>query len=319
MARDIVLAGGCFWGTEAYLKRLPGVLDTETGYANATVPHPTYEEVCSGQTQGAEAVRVTYDPHVIPLPLLLEAYFRTIDPTTLNRQGNDVGTQYRTGIYWTDAQDAPIVAAALTKLERQLGRPVRVEAAPLESFFPAEDYHQDYLDAHPGGYCHVNLADADAFVAEHRTDFAIAEQGYGKPDDADLEAALDPDTFAVTQRGATERAFSHPYDQLFDDGIYVDAVTGEPLFSSADKFDAGCGWPAFARPLAESSVLEIPDGSLPGMPRTEVRSASGGSHLGHVFEDGPRERGGQRYCINGAALRFIPRHRMTAEGYGYLL
>lgn len=316
---EIVLAGGCFWGTEAYLKRLPGIIQTEVGYANSSTPQPSYEEVCSGETGAAEAVRAIYDKDVISLPLLLEAYLRTIDPTSLNRQGNDCGTQYRTGIYWTDERDAPIVISELNKVERRIGRRVRVEACPLQSFYPAEPYHQNYLDANPLGYCHVNLADAADFVSEHAADFAIAQHDYSKPADALLETMLDPATFAVTQQGATERAFSHPYDRLFEDGIYVDAVTGEPLFAAADKFDSGCGWPAFARPIAESSIVEAADESIAGMPRTEVRSARGNNHLGHVFEDGPAALGGQRYCINGAALRFVPREQMEDEGYGYLL
>lgn len=316
---EIVLAGGCFWGTEAYLKRLPGIIQTEVGYANSSTPQPSYEEVCSSETGAAEAVRVIYDKEVIPLPLLLEAYLRTIDPTSLNRQGNDRGTQYRTGIYWTDERDAPIVISELSKVERRIGRRVRVEARSLQSFYPAEPYHQNYLDVNPSGCCHVNLADAANFVSEHAADFAIAQHDYSKPADALLETMLDPTTFAVTQQGATERAFSHPYDHLFEDGIYVDAVTGEPLFAAADKFDSGCGWPAFARPIAESSIVEAVDESLAGMPRTEVRSARGNSHLGHVFEDGPAALGGQRYCINGAALRFVPREQMENEGYGYLL
>lgn len=316
---EIVLTGGCFWGTEAYLGRLPGIIKTEVGYANSRIPQPSYEEVCSGKTGAAEAVRVVYDKDIIPLPLLLEAYLRTIDPTSLNRQGNDQGTQYRTGIYWTDEKDAPIVASELGKVERRMGHRVRVEARPLQNFYPAEPYHQNYLDANPSGYCHVNLADAADFVSEHAADFAIAQHDYSKPADALLETMLDPATFAVTQQGATERAFSHPYDHFFEDGIYVDAVTGEPLFAAADKFDSGCGWPAFARPIAETSIVEAMDESIAGMPRTEVRSARGNSHLGHVFEDGPAALGGQRYCINGAALRFIPRDRMVDEGYGYLL
>lgn len=173
---EIVLAGGCFWGTEAYLKRLPGIIQTEAGYANSSTPQPSYEEVCSGETGAAEAVRVIYDKDVIPLPLLLEAYLRTIDPTLLNRQGNDRGTQYRTGIYWTDERDEPIVASELRKVERRMGRRVRVEARPLQSFYPAEPYHQNYLDVNPSGYCHVNLADAADFVSEHAADFAIARK-----------------------------------------------------------------------------------------------------------------------------------------------
>lgn len=200
---EIVLAGGCFWGTEAYLKRLPGIIQTEVGYVNSSTPQPSYEEVCSGETGAAEAVRVVYDKEVIPLPLLLEAYLRTVDPTSLNRQGNDRGTQYRTGIYWTDEQDAPIVISELNKVERRIGRHVHVEARPLQSFYPAEPYHQNYLDVNPSGYCHVNLADAANFVSEHAADFAIAQHDYSKPADALLETMLDPTTFAVTQQGAT--------------------------------------------------------------------------------------------------------------------
>lgn len=164
----------------------------------------------------------------------------------------------------------------------------------------------------------MNLADARAFVKEHAADFAIAEQGYARPSDEEIRDALTPEAFDVTQRAATDRPHTHPYDQQFEDGIYVDVVTGEPLFSLRDKFDAGCGWPSFARPLAESVIEESLDESIPGMPRVEVRSAAGDSHLGHVFPDGPAERGGQRYCINGSALRFIPADKLEAEGYGYL-
>lgn len=171
--RDIYLAGGCFWGTEAYLKRLPGVLATEVGYANSTVADPTYEEVCSGETGAAEAVRVTYDADALPLPLLLEAYLRTIDPFSLNRQGNDRGTQYRTGIYWVDPAAEAAVVSALVSLARVEGKMPRVEYGPLQNFSPAEAYHQDYLGRNPFGYCHVNLADARAFVAEHAAEFGL--------------------------------------------------------------------------------------------------------------------------------------------------
>lgn len=169
--REIYLAGGCFWGTEAYLKKLPGVIDTEAGYANADVCDPSYEDVCTGMTNAAEAVRVIYDADVISLPLLLQAYLRTIDPFSLNRQGNDAGTQYRTGIYWTDPNDEGVVDSALAELARQAGKQPAVEAATLTNFYPAEDYHQDYLGKNPLGYCHVNLADADAFIAEHAAEF----------------------------------------------------------------------------------------------------------------------------------------------------
>lgn len=315
---EIYLAGGCFWGAEAYLKRIPGVLETEVGYANSAVPDPTYEQVCSGATGAAEAVRVVFDADVLPLTLLLAAYLRTVDPFSLDRQGNDVGPQYRTGIYWTDPADETAVVSALVNIARTAGRNPRIEAGKLQNFYSAEGYHQDYLDQNPLGYCHVNLADADAFVAEHAADFAIACEGYACPADEEIRAKLSPDAFEVTQHAATDRAHAHPYDQHFEDGIYVDVVSGEPLFSSRDKFDAGCGWPSFARPIAQSVVTEAVDGSIPGMPRVEVRSAAADSHLGHVFPDGPVELGGQRYCINGSALRFIPADQLEAEGYGYL-
>ena len=316
---EIYLAGGCFWGTEAYLKLLPGVLATEVGYANSRIPDPSYEDVCSGDTGAAEAVRVEYDADVISLPLLLEAYLRTIDPFALNRQGNDRGTQYRTGIFWTDPADERVCLSALLDIVRATGRRPVVEVGPLQNFYLAEGYHQDYLDANPMGYCHVNLADARAFVEEHAPDFAIVQQGYVRPSDAEIEERLDAQQFAVTQRAATDAPHSHELDQAFDRGIYVDIVTGEPLFSSRDKFDAGCGWPSFSRPIAQSSIIEAGDISIPGMPRIEVRSTAGNSHLGHVFPDGPAELGGDRYCINGSALRFIPEEQMESEGYGYLL
>lgn len=317
--REIYLAGGCFWGTEAYLKKLPGVLETDVGYANSTMVEPTYEDVCSGETGAAEAVHVVYDADVIPLSLLLRAYLRTIDPFSLNQQGNDRGTQYRTGIYWTDSADEAIVVSALVNVTRISGKTPHVEYGPLQNFYPAEDYHQDYLNRNPFGYCHVNLADARTFMAEHAVDFAIAAQDYSKHDNERLRETLGPQVYEVTQNAATDRPHTHPYDQLFEKGIYVDAVSGEPLFSSHDKFDAGCGWPSFARPIADASLIEAVDDTLPGPARVEVRSAAGDSHLGHVFLDGPAELGGQRYCINGSALRFIPADQLEAEGYEYLV
>lgn len=165
--REIYLAGGCFWGTQGYLQRLPGVLETEVGYANSVESNPTYERVCSGSTEAAEAVRVVYDSETLPLPLLLEAYFASINPTNVNHQGNDVGTQYRTGIYWVDDADAPVAQRALAKLQSTCDAPVAVEALALENFYPADTVHQDYLIKHPNGYCHVDLRAADRFAAEH--------------------------------------------------------------------------------------------------------------------------------------------------------
>lgn len=323
----IYLAGGCFWGTEAYLRKLPGVLETQVGYANGLVPAPTYRDVCAGITGAAECVAVRYDALVITLPLLLEAFFRTIDPLSIDRQGNDCGSQYRTGVYWVDPADEPIVREALEQLRKQYGgQPLAVEAQPLRAFYPAEEYHQDYLAKNPGGYCHVDLADADRFVCEHERDLLpqtlaqqIADRPYEKPPDSELLELLSPEAYVTTQHSGTEPPWSSPLNTLFDPGIYVDAVTGEPLFSSRDKFHTGCGWPAFSQPIDPSVVTEQPDYSLASHPRTEVRSRAGSSHLGHVFDDGPAELGGKRYCINGTALRFVPQQAMEAEGYGYLL
>lgn len=316
--QEIYLAGGCFWGTEAYLKRLPGILSTEVGYANSTKLDPSYEEVCTGATGAAETVHVEYDADVITLPLLLSAYLRTVDPFSLNRQGNDHGTQYRTGIFWTNPADEKIAVSALLDIALNTGKSPRIEVGRLENFYPAEEYHQDYLDANPMGYCHVNLADAKDFVEEHEQDFEIIKQAYERPGQDEIEQRLSKQELAVTQNGATDAPFSHEYDQNFEPGIYVDIVSGEPLFSSRDKFDAGCGWPSFSKPIAESLLVELADESIPGMPRIEVRDAVGNSHLGHVFPDGPKELGGNRYCINGSALRFIPKDELEAKGYGYL-
>ena len=170
-AHEIYLAGGCFWGTEAYLKKLPGIIDTEVGYVNANIENPSYEDVCTGATNAAEAVKVTYDADVISLTQLLQAYWRTIKPSALHRPGTDEGTHYRPGIYWTDPADARAAESLLMELARKAGIQPRVEATPLANFYPAEDYHQDYLGKNPFGYCHVNLADANAFIAEHATDF----------------------------------------------------------------------------------------------------------------------------------------------------
>lgn len=338
----IYLAGGCFWGLEAFLKQLPGVRGTEVGYANGATCNPTYAEVCHGGTGHAETVKVTYDPQVLPTDVLLRGFFSVIDPTSVNRQGNDVGTQYRSGVYWDDPTDEAVVRTALAELQTSYRGPVATEVGPIRGFYPAEDYHQDYLDKNPGGYCHIRPGAARSFVEQSglvegrpyrggcahtagdasadRTSLgaAIAARGYRASSDDDLQASLSHEQYRVVRHGGTERPFSSPHDRRFEPGIYVDVTSGEPLFSSADKFDAGCGWPSFSRPIAPGVVGERLDLSH-GMVRTEVRSSAGKAHLGHVFDDGPAELGGRRYCINGAALRFVPRDSMEAQGYGYLL
>lgn len=310
----IVLAGGCFWGTEAYLARVAGVADTETVYANGDPQYETvtYEEVCTGRTGFAEAVKVTYDPARLPLERLLEAYFETIDPTVKNRQGNDIGTQYRTGIYYTDDADKAVIESFIQEKAASYTRPIVTEVEPLGSLVSAETYHQDYLDKNPGGYCHVSFDTLE----NYRLPAPVFDlPRFTVPSDEELKLRLTDLQYNVTQKAHTEPPYRNEYDEVFEPGIYVDVVSGEPLFVSTDKFDSGCGWPAFSKPIAEDLLIEITDRSF-GMVRTEVRSKLADSHLGHVFNDGPVEAGGLRYCINSASLRFVPLADMDAEGYG---
>lgn len=306
--RTIYLAGGCFWGTERVMQLIPGVVATTTGYANSTVENPTYKQVCTGTTNAAETVKVDYDPSVIDLSTILNMYFYTIDPTSVNKQVGDEGTQYRTGIYYVDEADVPVIEAVADKVASQHDAPMAVEMQPLENFYPAEDYHQDYLMHNPGGYCHVSPR---AFHIAR----SIKPKKYERPSDEKLAVVLTPRQYEVTQHSATEPPFDNPYWKLNEPGIYVDVVTGEPLFSSSDKFESGCGWPAFAKPINDDAIKEVAD-TTHGMRRVEVRSVNGDSHLGHVFHDGPAARGGLRYCINSASLRFIPESMLEALGYG---
>lgn len=309
--QTLYLAGGCFWGLEAYLKSIPGVIDVEVGYANGKIVNPSYREVCTGTTGHTETVKVTYDSRVLPLELLLDYFMEVIDPTSHNRQGNDCGTQYRTGIYFTQPDEESRIKDVIAQYQSHCSAPIVVEVLPLEAFYDAEDYHQDYLDKNPGGYCHINLAQSGSLAQR------IARAHYTKPTDEELREMLTEEQYAVTQKSATERPFTSEYETVFEPGVYVDVTTGEPLFASTQKFDAGCGWPSFARPLDESLITEVAD-TAHGMTRTEVRSHAGDAHLGHVFSDGPQALGGLRYCINGAALRFIPYEELDALGYGYL-
>lgn len=310
--KTIYFAGGCFWGTEHFFKQVRGVVATEVGYANGNVEDPSYEEVCSQTTGFAETVRVEYDPSEVSLSLLLDLFFKTIDPTILNRQGNDVGSQYRTGIYYMDQEDLSLISSALSALATKYDRPIVVENEPLKNFYPAENYHQDYLDHNPRGYCHI---DPSLFELARKANPA---RFYKKADDAELRARLTPEQYAVTRNNATEPAFDNEYWNEFREGIYVDVTTGEPLFLSTDKFDSGCGWPSFSKPIGKELISERIDRSF-GMTRTEVRSTTGDAHLGHLFNDGPLEKGGLRYCINSASLRFIPKEDMKKEGYDSLL
>ena len=313
MKSEIYLAGGCFWGTEKYIASIRGVLSTQVGYANGKTENPTYEQVCYNNTGHAEAVRVAYDPKLLPLEFLLELYYESINPLSLNRQGGDIGTQYRTGIYYTNPDDKPIIDRSIAQLQKRYEQRIAIEVKPLENFSSAEDYHQKYLDKNPGGYCHIGpdkLKKASQAIV-NPADFQLK-------DPQTLSGELTPMQYSVTQNSATEPPFDNDYYKTFKPGIYVDITTGEPLFTSSDKFESGCGWPSFSKPIDPNVVKNLEDSSH-GMFRTEVRSRVGNAHLGHVFEDGPREAGGLRYCINSASLRFIPKEDLEKEGYGYLL
>ena len=305
---EIYLAGGCFWGLEEYFSRISGVLQTSVGYANGQVETTNYQLI--KETDHAETVQVVYDEKVVSLREILLYYFRVIDPLSVNQQGNDRGRQYRTGIYYKDEEDLPTIYALVQEQERMLGRKIAVEVEELRHYILAEDYHQDYLKKNPGGYCHIDVRDAEKPL--------IDAANYEKPSQAVLREQLSEESYRVTQEAATEAPFSNAYDQTFEEGIYVDITTGEPLFFAKDKFASGCGWPSFSRPISKELIHYYQDLSH-GMERIEVRSRSGNAHLGHVFTDGPQELGGLRYCINSASLRFIAKDEMEEAGYGYLL
>lgn len=305
---EIYLAGGCFWGLEEYFSRISGVLQTSVGYANGQVETTNYQLI--KETDHAETVQVIYDEKAVSLREILLYYFRVIDPLSVNQQGNDRGRQYRTGIYYLDEGDLPTIYGLVQEQERMLGRKIAVEVEKLRHYILAEDYHQDYLKKNPGGYCHIDVRDAEKPL--------IDAANYEKPSQAVLRESLSEESYRVTQEAATEAPFSNAYDQTFEEGIYVDITTGEPLFFAKDKFASGCGWPSFSRPISKELIHYYQDLSH-GMERIEVRSRSGNAHLGHVFTDGPQELGGLRYCINSASLRFVAKDDMEAAGYGYLL
>ena len=326
---EIYLAGGCFWGVEGYFSKLEGVKNVTVGYANGNTENTNYYSI--NKTKHAETVHITYDRSKITLTELLLHYFRIIDPTSINKQGNDVGEQYRTGIYYEDENDKNIIEKVIELKKKKYNKPIVIEVEKVKNYILAEEYHQNYLEKNPNGYCHINLELANNKLSdEEKKEFEEIineekqeelkrreknkEKEYIKPSEEEIKSKLSELEYNVTQKAQTEKPYSSKYDKFDEKGIYVDIVTGEPLFSSRDKFDAGCGWPSFTKPIDEN-INYLKDFSH-GMIRTEVKSKSGNSHLGHVFEDGPKEQGGNRYCINGASLRFIPLDKMEKEGYG---
>lgn len=335
-ASQVYLAGGCFWGVEQYFALVPGVLDAMSGYSQGTVENPSYEEVCTGTTGHTETVQVIYDSSVVSLNHLLNLYFDIIDPYSINKQGNDRGPQYRTGIYYTNEVDGQIAQNFIAEKQSATDRKIVVEVEPVRNFFPAESYHQDYLEKNPFGYCHISrdkflkaATSVDTSLVPNLVETvnpeeavsqlpSLEQERYPRPSNEVLQERLSPLQYEVAVNAATERPFFNEFWDNHEEGLYVDIATGEPLFLSTDKFDSGCGWPSFTKPIATELVTELVDTSH-GMVRTEVRSRSGDIHLGHVFDDGPIAAGGLRYCINSASLRFVPKNEMEAAGYGDLI
>lgn len=300
-----LFAGGCFWCSESDFEKLDGVIEVVSGYAGGDEVNPSYEEVSSGNTGHRESVMIYFDPSFISYDELLNAFWMHIDPTDAGGSFVDRGFQYSSAIFYFD--EAQKLKAEESKkhidLRGKFQELVVTEILPYSSFYPAEDYHQDYYEKNSIKYKYYRSGSG-------RDDF-IEENWKSKGDVLD---GLTPLQFHVTQNNGTEKPFDNEYWDNEEDGIYVDVVSGEPLFSSNDKYISGTGWPSFIRPLVEDNVLEVYDNTF-FRKRIDIRGAESNSHLGHVFNDGPKNSTGLRYCMNSAALRFVPKENLVEMGY----